>query len=127
MKFKHVRPRLHVIDVLNVYCLASNFRMSFRCLWNYPPHKFYCSKVEARSPLSQAPLQLVWRRWPHDENASIVNSDSQKHDVKKEILMGSIMLRATEKHPAIALSNDREILYMRVEKGQIIQRYRAEA
>lgn len=83
-----MKPRLHVIDVLSVYWLASNFRMSFRCLGNYPPHKFYCSKVEARNPLSQAPLQLMWRLWPHDEDASIVNSDSQKHDVKKEVPRG---------------------------------------
>lgn len=29
----------------------------------------------------------MWRLWPH-EDATIVNSDSQKHDVKKEVPRG---------------------------------------
>lgn len=62
--------------------------MSFRCLGDYPLYKFYLSKVEAINLLSQAPLQLVLRLWPHDEDAPLVNSDSGKHDMNMEVPRG---------------------------------------
>lgn len=62
-------------------------------------------------------MQLVLRLWPHDEDASIVNSDSEKHDVKKEVPHGISNVESDRE----TLSNGRKILHMRVGKGQIIQ------
>lgn len=81
----YVRPRFHAMDILNGYWLASNFWMSLRCRENYSLDKFRLPKVEARSLLCQAPLQLVVRLWPHNEDAPILNSHSEKRDVKKEV------------------------------------------
>lgn len=74
------------MDILNVYWLTSNFEMSFRYSGNYHLYKVYLSKVESRNPLSQAPLQLVLRLWPQDEDELFVNSGSEKPDMKKELL-----------------------------------------
>lgn len=59
--------------------------MSLRCRENYSLYKFHLPKVEARNLLFQAPLQLVVSLWPHNEDAPILNSHSEKHEVKKEV------------------------------------------
>lgn len=83
----YVRESLHVVDILNVSSLATNFWMSFRCLGNYLLYKFCLPKTEARNPLSQAPLQLVlrlvsWFTWAH------CNFWFRKSEMKKKVPHG---------------------------------------